>query len=129
MNKGYAKIKREQVFDILVNISLDIMSPIDNITLVNIAHLLKTSRYQVKKHMDYLKQAGIAEYSVQTVHDEYEVYPVCGYRLADTVKSKNPHDIEDNLHKTLILQCRAMYQRKKAEHDRVFQETFLKVEN
>lgn len=124
----YATIKKEQVFDILVSCSLDIMSPVDNITLVNIAKLLKTSRYQVKKHMDYLKTAGIAEYSVQTVRDEYEVYPICGYRLADTIKSKNPHDIADNLHKTLILQCRAIYQRKKAEHDKILNDTLFKME-
>ena len=75
MDKKYKQISPMDVGKVLVNISLDCMAPVDNITLVNIASLLKTSRYQVKKYMKLLVEYGVAEYSVQSIYSEDELLP------------------------------------------------------
>lgn len=125
MSEKYKKIQSKDVVKILMNVSLDLMAPIDNISLVAIAKSLKTSRYQVKKHMDKLVKHGIAEYSVQTVYSEDEIIPpICGYRLTDTVRNKGSDNIPEGLDRTLILQHRAMYQNACAKEAQLREECF-----
>ena len=53
----YKKISKEDVYKKMVNISTDFWSPIGGvISLVNLANLLGTSRYQVKKYINELKK-------------------------------------------------------------------------
>ena len=121
----YKKIQEKDVVKTLINVSLDLMSPVDNISLKAIANILKTSRYQVKKHIDKLVKMGAAEYSVQTVHSDEEIIPpLCGYRLADTIRHKGGDKIDNEIYKTTILQYRAMYQRAVAEETKLREECF-----
>lgn len=125
MREKYKKISSNDVIRVLISISLDIMAPVDNITLVNIASLLNTSRYQVKKHIDKLVKFGIAEYSVQTIYDTDEVIPpICGYRLADMIREKSGDNIPPKYDRTFILQKRAMYQREKAKTEKLLIKCF-----
>ena len=53
------------------------------ITPSNIAHLLKTSRYQVNKHIKSLKQKNLLDYKSVDVSTDEELYPpVNGYCLS-----------------------------------------------
>jgi predicted ArsR family transcriptional regulator len=88
MSMKYAKITKEDVYSRMMSLSLDVMNPIGGaISLVNLAALLQTSRYQVKKHMDHLKELGYVELKVLTFPAEDEIFPpYWGYRL--TAKGK-----------------------------------------
>lgn len=81
--KKYAKIGQKEIYEILVGIHLDFTIPLDGtINLVNLAGILKTSRYQVKKHMDQMKKDGIVELHYVFLPSEDEIYPpYWGYRL------------------------------------------------
>jgi hypothetical protein len=117
MSNKYKVITGTDVLDVLISVDLDAMSPINCINLVNIAALLKTSRYQVKMYMDRLVSNGVAELHKTVIYGEDYVLPYCGYRITDTVRIKSGDCIDNSLDKTFILQTRAKYQRKKAQED------------
>ncbi|PLS19109.1 hypothetical protein CVD28_01495 [Bacillus sp. M6-12] len=82
---NYQKVTEEEVYQRLTGLALDVMNPIGGaITLVNLASLMKTSRYQVKKHMDNLKKKGMVELKCFNLSTEEELYPpYWGYLLTE----------------------------------------------
>ncbi|MDR7856029.1 hypothetical protein [Tissierella sp.] len=86
----YRKITQEDVYKLLVGISVSVMNTFDCINIVNIASLLKTSRYQVKKYIDELKNQGMVELVCVDISSEDEPYPpYLGYVL--TKKGRDTH--------------------------------------
>lgn len=105
--KAYEKITKEQVFDVMVGITLDFIAPDHVINLVNIADLLKTSRYQVKKYMDELREEGLVELKTTMAYnvDEEPSRPYTGYRL--TAKGMETEEFKQlqSEHLALIESC------------------------
>lgn len=122
----YERITPWEVFEVLASCDLEIMNPIDGvINLVNIASLLNTSRYQVKKNMDYLVINGVVEKTVVMIPSEYEAYPPYhGYHLTKAVKYKGGDQIPEGVDKTTMLRYRAAYQKKSAKEAKVLKECF-----
>ena len=122
----YKKVDSWKVFSVLVSCDLDIMCPLCGIiNLVNIASILGTSRYQVKKYMDYLVRIGVAERAVFMPPWENEVPPPYhGYRLTGAVKYKGGDNIPDGVDTRTMLMYRAYYQKKKAENDAFIERHF-----
>ena len=122
----YKKVNTWEVFSVLVSYDLDILCPLCGIiNLVNIASMLGTSRYQVKKHMDYLVRIGVAERDVFMPPWVNEVPPPYhGYRLTETVKYKGGDNIHDEVDTGTMLQYRAYYQKKKVENDAFIKSNF-----
>lgn len=122
----YEKIGPWEVFGILVSCDLDFMNPIGGvINLVNIATLLKTSRYQVKKNMDYLVRIGVADKAVVTIPTEYEPYPPYhGYCLTKAVKYKGGDQIPEGLSVSTMLKYRAAYQEKVVKERELIKKIF-----
>lgn len=122
----YERITPWDVFGVLASCDLDFMNPIDGvINLVNIASFLNTSRYQVKKYMDYLVRIGVAEGTVVIIPSEYEPYPPYhGYHLTKAVKHKGGDQMPEGVDKTTMLRYRAAYQKKSAKEAKILKECF-----
>jgi len=102
----YKKIKQDDVYNILVNVAQDIMSPIDVINISNIASLLKTSKYQVKKYIDIMVKDNMVELKCEIIHDEYEVIPpYWGYRLTEKGKDTKQYKAKQKRHLEIIEEC------------------------
>lgn len=84
----YEKITEDDVFNVLVQTNSDFMNPIGSvINLVNIASLLHTSKYQVKKYMDQLNEKGLVELKmVENWEEEEHFPPYWGYTLTEAGK-------------------------------------------
>jgi Mn-dependent DtxR family transcriptional regulator len=79
---NYIKVTKDDVYKIIVNNQVAIMCPIKCVNLVNIANILKTSRYQVKKCIEELKADGLIELTFENVSNSEELYPpYWGYTL------------------------------------------------
>lgn len=81
----YAKTTEQKVFAILIETNLDFMNPIDGIiNIVNLASLIGTSKYQVKKHINTLKAKGLVELRCVAIQSDEETYPpYWGYGLTE----------------------------------------------
>lgn len=103
----YKKITQDDVYKTLVSTSVDPMNPIGGIiSLVNIASLLKTSRYQVKKYIDELKQIGFVELKSVDISTEDEAYPPYhGYTLTEKGKNTDYYKKQDDLQEQLLREC------------------------
>lgn len=105
--RKYSVVDEADVVDIILRTAEDwqgcgIISP------SNIASLLKTSRYQVDKHVKSLKQKGLIEYKSILLTAEDDFYPPYnGYCL--TPKGKNEFEKElkeiSDRHCELIQKC------------------------
>lgn len=105
--KAYEKITKEQVFKVLVGITLDFIAPDHVINLVNIADFLKTSRYQVKKYMDELREEGLVELKTTMAYnseDEPSI-PYTGYQLTAKAKETDQFKKLQNEHLALVESC------------------------
>lgn len=116
----YERINPWEVFGVLTSCDLDIMNPLcGTINLINIASLLHTSRYQVKKAMDYLVRIGVAERAIvmlpEDPEDDAPYPPYHGYRLTEAVKHKGGDKIPAGLDIVTMLRYRSAYQKKLAE--------------
>lgn len=79
----YKKITCDDVYKVLVRVHLNIMG-FGCINVINIASLLKTSRYQAKKYIDELKRDGMVELECINLSDDEELYPpYWGYMLTE----------------------------------------------
>jgi len=68
------------------NFTHDICRPCD------ITWSLKTSRYQVNKHIKSLKEKGLIEYKSAPCYDEYDTYPpINGWTLTEKGKKTNEY--------------------------------------
>lgn len=103
----YEKITRQDVYEVLVSTSLDIMNPIGGIiNLVDIAGFLKTSRYQVKKYIDEMKTEGMVELHSVSIPCEDEVYPpYWGYTLTERGKNTDYYKEQDKKHENILKEC------------------------
>lgn len=82
----YKKIGEKEIIDVLLRTSED-WDGCANISPSNIASLLKTSRYQVNKHIKSLKEKGLIKYKMTDISDEYEYHPpYFGYCLSELGK-------------------------------------------
>lgn len=107
VRRSYLKINELDVVNMIIRTSHDwqgcgVISP------SNIAHLLKTSRYQVDKYIKALKNKGLLEYkSVMIGSDEDYYPPYNGYKLSkqgEITYSKELKELEDHNTK-LIKEC------------------------
>ena len=73
MNK-YKKITQDDVFKCVCSCDLALFSP-GIVSAPNIASLLKTSKYQVRKHLVELKKLGLVKSDSVMIYDEYENFP------------------------------------------------------
>ena len=80
----YKKIYKADVYELLVNITLNVMNCTNCINVINIASLLETSRYQAKKYIDELRKEELVKLVCINCSDEEELYPpYWGYVLTD----------------------------------------------
>jgi Mn-dependent DtxR family transcriptional regulator len=103
----YKKITQEDVYKLLAHTSLDFMNPIQGaINLINISHLLTTSRYQVKKHIDNLKSKSFVELKCYNIHSEDEVIPpYWGYILTNKGKDTDLYREMEESTNRLLEEC------------------------
>ena len=79
----YTKVTEMDVINMLIRTS-ESWHGCGCITPSNITSLLKTSRYQVNKHIKSLKLKGLIEYKSILFQDEYDYYPPYnGYCLSE----------------------------------------------
>lgn len=95
MKKKYEKITKEQVLDVLIRCHLNVMDPVDVISAPNIAYLLKTSEYQVRKYIGELKKDGLVELAFLTILDEELVLPIKGFQITDKAKELDQYKIAE----------------------------------
>lgn len=69
-------VTQDDVYKKLVSLALSLFNPIGGaINIVNLAYLMKTSKYQVKKHMHDLRDKGFVELKCINNWDEEENHP------------------------------------------------------
>ncbi len=100
----YKKITKEQVLDILIKCHVNIMNPTDVISIPNIAYLLKTSTYQVRKYMNQLKKDELVKigYLPTSAFDEELSLPIKGFCITNKAKELEQYKIAEKAeHETL----------------------------
>lgn len=70
----YSKVEQDDVFKCICSCDLALWS-IGIVSVPNIASLLETSKYQVRKHVSNLKLIGLIKNDSCMIQDEYENYP------------------------------------------------------
>lgn len=94
MNK-YTVITEKDVLDLILYINQD-WHGIGIISPSNIASLLKTSRYQVNKHIKSLKNKKVIEYKSILCSPEDEYYPPYnGYGLSTIGREKYKKELKE----------------------------------
>lgn len=103
----YETVSQEDVYKKLVSVALSLFNPIGGaINIVNIAYLLNTSKYQVKKHVGALKKQGIVELKCINNWDEEENHPpYWGYVLTAKGRETDYFKAEDKKEAELIQKC------------------------
>lgn len=82
----YLKVVEDDVFKCICRCYLALWSP-GIVSCPNIASLLKTSKYQVKKHINTLKEKELVKSDSCMIQDEYESWPPYnGFTLTDKGK-------------------------------------------
>lgn len=84
----HKKIFQEDVYNLLIGTSFDWNNPMNGaINIVNMSHLLQTSKYQVKKYINELVKLGLIELQMFMVPDDDEIFPpYWGYVLTEEGK-------------------------------------------
>lgn len=103
----YKKISKGDVYKRMVGISLNFMNPTGGaINIKNLAHLLNTSRYQVKKHIDELKKDELVELKCIAIpYDEHEsdpYPPYWGYVLTEKARQTEYYKEQEEKENQLI---------------------------
>lgn len=98
----YEKITKEQVLGVLIQCHINIMNPIDVISVPNISYLLKTSEYQVRKYIDELKKDGFVELGFIPTFDEELTLPIKGFRITDKVRELDQYKIAERNEREII---------------------------
>lgn len=91
-----------RVFQILVSCEMDCTAPIQCINLVNIASILKTSKYYVKKAMKVLVQKGYAQLEHEVIREDDFVLPYCGYGLTEKARNTPYYHRQDEAEMKLL---------------------------
>lgn len=106
----YSKISKSDVYKLLIGFDLDYMNMGPNvINVVNIANILETSRYQVKKYINELLADGLIELKMEVFFDEEEGSspPYWGYCLTNKGRQTQ------------------IFKEKKDKNEKLFNEIFL----
>lgn len=84
MKVSYNKITERDIYEVLVEADVCV-KPYGYVTPVRlIAQRLKTSRYQVQKHLKELVKRGVAIADYECIYSEDETIPPCrGFALTD----------------------------------------------
>lgn len=100
----YRKITKEQVLNILIQCHISIMNPTDVISVPNIAYLLKTSEYQVRKHINELKQEGLVQvgYFPKSCLDDEMTLPLKGFCITSKARESEQYKIAEKQEKEII---------------------------
>lgn len=101
------KTTEEDVYVKFVHLALDFMNPIGGaINLKNLSSLLKTSKYQIRKHVHALRDKGMVELKCFYIPDEEELYPpYWGYRLTEKGRDTDYFRQENEKHDRILEEC------------------------
>lgn len=95
-NPAYVKIDEIDVIKLIIH-TTNCMAGGEVISPSNIASLLRTSRYQVDKHIKVLKNKGFISYqSVLCTTDEDYCPPYNGYKLSESGKIEYGKEIKEH---------------------------------
>lgn len=99
----YKKITREQVLDILIQCHVNFMNPTDVISIPNIACLLKTSTYQVRKYINELKKDGLVQvgYLPLSAFEELSL-PIKGFCITKKVEELAQYKIAERAEREIL---------------------------
>lgn len=108
---NYQIISEEDILNVLLEAYFDIVSPIRGIiNLVDIARIKKTSRYQVKKHINKLLQKDLVKLSYKTIDSEKEIFPpYWGYSITEKATKTNLCEEIQKKNAQLIKECFEMF--------------------
>ncbi len=85
---NYAKIKKDDVLNIMIGISVCVMNPTNVISIPTIAHFLNTSKYQVRKYINELRNEGLVEIGIYPrINDEEILLPIKGFCITKKAES------------------------------------------
>lgn len=101
----YKKVTEGDVIKILISIEVSVTNPMRSINIINIARLLKTSRYQVKKHMDKLKGKGLVKLTCETLLLEERGLPYWGYSLTSKAKETEQYKAAVKREEEVLREC------------------------
>lgn len=81
----YLKVTEEDVYRKMVSLAMDVMNPIGGaVSVRELSSMLKTSRYQTKKHIDALKNKEFVELRMFLLYSDDDYFPpYWGYLLTD----------------------------------------------
>lgn len=101
------KVTEDEVYAKFVDLSLNIMNPIGGaINLVNLSWLLKTSKYQTRKHVHTLRDKGMVELKCFNIPYDEELYPpYWGYRLTEKGRDTDYFRQENEKHERILEKC------------------------
>lgn len=99
----YKKITKEQVLDILIQCHVNFTNPTDVISAPNIACLLKTSTYQVRKYINELKKDGLVQvgYLPSSAYEELSL-PIKGFCIANKAKELEQYKIAEKAEREIL---------------------------
>lgn len=99
----YKKITKEQVLDTLIQCHVNFMNPTDVISAPNIACLLKTSIYQVRKYINELKKDGLVQvgYLPLSAHEELSL-PIKGFCITNKVEELEQYKIAESAEREIL---------------------------
>ncbi|QOY37644.1 hypothetical protein AWH56_008705 [Anaerobacillus isosaccharinicus] len=102
----YKKITQDDVYRKIVAISVNVMNSFHAINISNLASLLGTSRYQVKKYIDELKNKGFVELKCFNLSTDEELYPpYWGYHLTEKGRDTDYYREQERQEEELIKEC------------------------
>lgn len=84
---AYRKIKKDDVLKLMIGISVNVMNPTNVISVPTIANFLKTSKYQVRKYINELRNEGLVEVGVLPCFDYEECQlPIKGFCITSNAE-------------------------------------------
>jgi predicted ArsR family transcriptional regulator len=105
--KLYTLVSEDDVYRKLVHLKLSLYQMVGGaINIKNLAYLLHTSEYQVRKHMRSLRDKGIVELKCFNIPDDEEIYPpYWGYVLTEKGCTTEYYLKADEEHNRIIVEC------------------------
>lgn len=103
----YTIVSEDDVYRKLVHLKMNLFNPIGGaINIKNLANLLYTSEYQVRKHIHSLRDKGMVELKCFQIPDEEEMYPpYWGYTLTEKGCKTEYYAKANEEHNRIIVEC------------------------
>ena len=103
----YRKVSESEVLIVLCSVAVCVMNPIGIASARIIADNLKTSKYQVRKHLNSLKEKGLAEPMFSRIVDweEETSMPYRGWGITVKAKETKEYSNEKEKEKKLLKEC------------------------